>query len=121
MSGPGATAHASSRMQQRGLPPLVLDWLQAYGRELHDHRGATILHFDKRARRRLERAVGREPVRRMKAWLSAYAVVSPDGHVITTGHRFKRIRRDPKGPRSAVVSTVDVEMRYSTALRLSVC
>lgn len=86
------TYHGTVRAQQRGLPPLVLDWLNNYGREHHDGRGATILFFDKSARRRLERAVGREPVRRMHEWLNASAVVSGDGCLITAGHRFKRIR-----------------------------
>lgn len=86
------TYHGTVRAQQRGLPPLVLDWLESYGHERHDGHGATILFFDKSARRRLERAVGREPVRRMHEWLDAYAVVSGDGCLITAGHRFKRIR-----------------------------
>lgn len=85
------TAHAATRVQQRALPPLVLDWLHTYGHEHHDGRGATVLFFNKTARRRLERGVGREPVRRMKQWLNAYAVVSDDGQVVTAGHRFKRI------------------------------
>ena len=86
------TNHAAARVQQRALPPLVLDWLHAYGHEHHAGRGATVLCFDKPARRRLERAVGREPVRRMKQWLNTYAIVSGDGQVVTAGHRFKRIR-----------------------------
>lgn len=90
---PLLTAHASTRAQQRGLPPLVLDWLHAFGEEHHDSRGATILFFNKVARRRLERAVGREPVRRMQQWLNAYAVVSNDGKLVTAGHRYKRIRQ----------------------------
>lgn len=85
------TKHAAARIQQRALPPLVLDWLHTYGHEQHDGRGAMILFFNKSARRRLERAVGREPVRRMKQWLNAYAVVSTVGQVITAGHRCTRI------------------------------
>jgi len=85
------TQHGAVRVQQRALPPLVLDWLHTYGHEHHDGHGAMILFFDKPARRRLERAVGREPVRRMKQWLNAYAVVSGEGQVITAGHRFRRI------------------------------
>jgi hypothetical protein len=84
--------HAAERMQQRGLPPLVIDWLHNYGHEHHDHLGGVILYFDKRARRQLERAVGREPVRRMKKWLNAYAVVGGDGRLVTAGHRYQRVR-----------------------------
>jgi hypothetical protein len=87
------TGHAAKRLQQRGLPPLVLDWLTAYGQEHHDGHGATILYFNKPARRRLERAVGRLPLRRMADWLNAYAVISTDGALITAGHRYRRIPR----------------------------
>ena len=92
-SDPLLTGHASRRLQQRALPPLVIDWLHAYGREHHDHRGGVILYFDRRARRRLERDVGRQPVRRMKEWLNAYAVVGGDGRLVTAGHRYDRIYR----------------------------
>lgn len=87
------TAHGHKRTQQRALPPLVFDWLHQFGHEHHDGRGGVILHFDKLARRRLERVVGREPVRRMKDWLNAYAVITTDGQLITAGYRFKRILR----------------------------
>ena len=84
------TQPARTRCQQRGLPPLVLHWLDDFGREVHVP-GATIRHFDKRARRRLERTVGREPVRRLHEYLDAYAVYGPDGQIITTDHRYQRI------------------------------
>lgn len=86
------SSHAASRVQQRALPPLVLDWLHQFGHEHYDGRGGVILHFNKPARRRLERAVGCEPVRRMKDWLNAYVVITTDGDIITAGHRFKRLR-----------------------------
>ena len=85
------TDHGRLRMQQRGIPPLIVQWLEAYGSEKFDHRGGCILHFDKRARRRLEREVGREPVRRMHEWMDAYIVVAMDGTVVTVGHRYERI------------------------------
>ena len=87
------TTHASTRAQQRGLPPLVLHWLDDFGREVPAPGGATLRHFDKRSRRCLERAVGREPVRRMHEYLDAYAVYGTDGTLITIGHRYARIRR----------------------------
>ena len=86
------TAHAHIRMKQRWLPPLVLHWLDAYGDERHDGHGATIQYFSKPARRRLERDIGREPVRRMHEYLDAYAVYGTDGGLITAGHRYQRIR-----------------------------
>lgn len=47
--------HARARMRQRAISPLAVEALLAYGRGEHDHRGGTILFFDKTARRRLER------------------------------------------------------------------
>lgn len=85
--------HARTRMQQRGLPPLVLHWLDDFGSEVPAPGGATLRHFDKRARRRLERSVGREPVRRQHEYLDAYAVYANDGTLITIGPRYQRIRR----------------------------
>jgi hypothetical protein len=86
------TFHAQKRMQQRSIPPLVVQWLEEYGDEVHDHRGGIILHFGKHARRRLEKAVGREPIRRMNDWLRTYLVVSTDGVRITAGVRYRRIK-----------------------------
>lgn len=87
------TYHASTRLQQRGIPPLIIQWLEDYGREVHDGHGGVILCFDKDAKRRLQRVVGREPVRRLNDWLDIYAVYSLDGRLITTGHRYQRIKR----------------------------
>lgn len=87
------TLHARTRLQQRGLPLLVLDWLDAYGNESHDGHGAVIRHFTKECRRRLERDIGREPVRRLHEYLDAYAVYGRDGSLITAGHRYHRIVR----------------------------
>ena len=83
--------HAAARMQQRGLPPLVLQWFEDYGSERYDGHGGVIRFFDKRARRALERSVGREPVRRMHEWLNSYAVVAHDGTAVTVGRRHKRL------------------------------
>ena len=84
--------HASTRSRQRAIPPLVLQWLEDFGSETYDGNGAVILCFDKRAKRRLESAMGKMPVQRMKEWLSAYAIVALDGTMITTGYRSKRVK-----------------------------
>lgn len=78
-------------MQQRGIPPGVVDLLLSYGSVEHDHHGAEIYHFDKPAIRRLEHAWGRTLVRRLDGLRRAYAVVHA-GQVVTTGHRYDRIR-----------------------------
>ena len=83
--------HAATRMQQRSLPPLVLQWLEDYGAERYDGHGGVIRFFDKRARRALERSVGREPGRRMQDWLDAYVVLAHDGTTVTVGRRYRRL------------------------------
>lgn len=87
-----ATRHGIARMQQRGIPPLIIQWLQDFGREAHDGHGGRILWFDKPARRRVESAAGREPVRRMHEWMNSYAVFGENDDLITAGRRYKKVR-----------------------------
>lgn len=84
------TEHARTRMQQRAIPPAVVEALLAYGEEEHDHHGGSILYFNKAARQRLERE---RRIRDLERYLDAYAVVAGTGEIITVGHRDKRIVR----------------------------
>lgn len=86
------TPHAHTRMQQRGLPPGIVNLLLAYGSIAHDHHGAEVFHFDKAAMRRLEHDWGRSFLRKLDGLRRAYAVVR-DGRVVTAGHRYDRIHR----------------------------
>lgn len=43
------TAHAQKRAQQRGIPPLIDELLDLYGREQHDGRGGVILFLTGKA------------------------------------------------------------------------
>lgn len=85
------TRHARVRAQQRGLPPLIIDWLFRYGTEREDGCGATVLFFDRNSRRTLERECGRRVVSHLERYLSAYAVVAGDD-VVTVGHRYRPMR-----------------------------
>ncbi len=87
------TAHAQARMQQRGVTPGLLELLDAYGATEHDHRGAEVRYFNKAARRRLQRAEGRDVYRAIEAKLNVYAVVTRDGCLVTVGRRDHRINR----------------------------
>jgi hypothetical protein len=87
------THHSSTRAQQRGVPPLIDHWLDQYGEEKFDGHGGVIQFFNHRSIRTIERNEGREPVRRLWEYLDSYKVVSShDGHTITLGKRFRRIR-----------------------------
>lgn len=81
--------HASIRCQQRGIPPIVVDMLLRYGQHEHDHAGAEIVYFDKRARKKVETYSG-GLIGKMSEYLDSYAVVS-DGNILTVGIRHKRI------------------------------
>lgn len=111
----GYSAHAAARMQQRGIREDVVDLLLRYGREEHDHRGGTIVYFDKVARARmardphcplpaLPRRKGRVslfeiyavlPRKRGRGLLNSriYAVLGRSGEIVTVGHRYARIWR----------------------------
>ncbi len=70
------TDHASIRQQQRGIPPLVADWLMSYGAEQFDGHGGIVRYFSKQCIRRLEREVGRTAVARMSEFMRCYLVQS---------------------------------------------
>ena len=87
----GLTAHARSRMKQRGIRPEAVECLLDFGRESFDHRGGVVLYLDKAARRRLARAQpGRKDLERVAGM---YAVLGMDGAVITVGHRRGRVKK----------------------------
>ena len=87
------TRHAKVRMQQRGISTVALESLLRYGAEAHDHHGGTIVYFDKQARGRLLKGSGRKRYGQMEKKLNTYAVISPQGAIVTVGHRQRRIRR----------------------------
>ena len=85
--------HAQQRMQQRGIPLKVVDYLLAYGRVSHDHHGGCVIWLDKRSREKLEAEEGKRVFRGMDKCLNAYVVTDTDGTVVTVGHRYRRIKR----------------------------
>ena len=87
------TQHAQARMQQRGITMQTLESLLDCGAIAYDHRGATIVYFDKKAKSRLRKIAPRQAYRAMEKQLNAYAVVAHDGVVVTVGRREKRIPR----------------------------
>jgi hypothetical protein len=85
--------HARARMQQRGVPPVLIELLDVYGATQYDHCGAAVRYFNKAARRRLEAGEGRAVYRAVEAKLNVYAVVARDGCLVTVGRRDHRINR----------------------------
>jgi hypothetical protein len=88
------TKHAACRAQQRCIDPLLDEWLDRFGEEEYDGRGYIRKYFSKKSIRSMERAFGRESVRRYADKLHVYKVESSrSGDVITTGYRTKHIKR----------------------------
>ena len=85
------TEHARVRAQKRSIPPLIVDWLFGFGARERAGDGAEVLFFDKRARRELEKTVGKQVVGRLSPMLDAYLVVH-ESSVVTAGWRYKRVR-----------------------------
>jgi hypothetical protein len=79
-------------MQQRNIPPMVLDLLVEFGASEPSGDGTTKLFFNKPARRKLKAYAG-PLVDVLEPHLDVYAVVASDMKVITVGHRIERIRR----------------------------
>jgi hypothetical protein len=85
------TIHADVRAQQRGISPLVVDLLLQFGKREHDHAGAEIVFFDRRAKKDVESYTGGS-IGKLSEQMDSYAVVS-GGCVITVGMRYKKINR----------------------------
>ena len=84
------TKHATRRMQQRGIPELVIDLLQRCGTWIRC-KGADRLIFDKAAIKRLKRYLGdSRAVAAVERWLDVYAVIGDDGVLITVAHQTHR-------------------------------
>ena len=88
------TFHASSRSQQRGVPPLIREWLQDFGESQYDGHGGVVRFFSKKSVRALERNYGAAPVRRFHEFMRSYLVEASDsGVVLTIGKRYKSVHR----------------------------
>lgn len=86
------TRHAYTRVQQRGISPLVIDLIRQFGSSEPAGDGCCKLFFDKQARKRLRPYAG--PLANLlNDHLDAYIVVGADDRVITAAHRTERIRR----------------------------
>jgi len=85
------TKHARTRLQQRAIPPLIIEWLCKYGCRLKGMNGTTVCFFDRESRRSLASEVGQVVVRRLADLMDTYLVMSGDS-IVTIGHRYKPLR-----------------------------
>ncbi len=92
MSAMALTTHAERRLQQRSIPPFLLELLLQFGARVQQN-GSECISLDKASRRELKRFVGDRIYRRIEDLLDVYAIVSRDGFVITAGYRLERLNR----------------------------
>lgn len=86
------TKHASTRMQQRGIPLLVVELIMTFGASEPAGSGTQKFFLDKRARHKVKSFAG-TLASAIEPLLDAYVLVSDQGTVITTAHRTERIHR----------------------------
>jgi len=88
------TRHAKVRLQQRAIPPIVVELLTRFGTPVRSARAETFI-FDQAARKELRRHLGGErSLKLIEPWLDAYLVIADGGPVITVGRRHKALHRD---------------------------
>ena len=91
------TEHAQSRMQQRAVPPRVVEHVLDFGRVTRgpgrDGSRADVYFMDRRGRAALGKAIGEDELAQLGRKLNVYVVVGDDGRVVTVGRRTKRRRR----------------------------
>ena len=80
----GLTKHASERMQQRSIPPIVVEFLLDHGQPERGPGGAERFTFCKRSWRRLQREFG-PAAGHFERYRHVYAVVC-DGRVVTVAY-----------------------------------
>lgn len=86
--------HARVRNQQRGIPPVVHEWLTRFGSEHYDGHGGIKVFFSKDSKKRMEKELGKSFVHKNEQYLQIYRIESShDGQIITCGHLTKRMKR----------------------------
>lgn len=85
--------HAAVRLQQRAIPPFIIELLKRFGSEMRCG-GAERLFFDKAARKGIEHHMGgHRSLRHVEPWLNVYAVIGDNGRLVTVAHRSRRLKQ----------------------------
>jgi hypothetical protein len=66
--------HAQVRMQQRGFPRRVINWLSDYGQVDHQRGGSRLFYFNKRSRHAIKTDLGSRALKGYSKCLNAYMV-----------------------------------------------
>ena len=85
------TKHAKQRMQQRSIPPIIVDWLIRFGQSEPSGDGTRKYYFDKSSHRRFQKYAGQLSAM-LEQYLNVYVVLDNDFTVVTVAPRCERIR-----------------------------
>lgn len=77
----GLSPHAGIRIQQRGIPRDMIQFLVRHGRQQQDHLGGIVVTFDGQSLERISRREPPELWRRASEERSLYAVIDGQGRV----------------------------------------
>ena len=89
----GMTRHARERLQQRAIPPMMVELLERFGSPVRCGKAERLI-FDKAATRRLRHYLGGERgLRAVDRWLNVSIIIGDGGRVISTMHQDRRVRR----------------------------
>ena len=88
------TEHARSRMQQRTIPPQVVEHILDFGCAARcpgkDGARADVYFMDRRGRAALGNAIGEDRYAQVEGKLNAFVVIGDEGCVVTVGRQTKR-------------------------------
>lgn len=81
------TTHAQRRSHERGIPQLIIDALQDYGDTRSACNGSEEFYFTRKSWKRFASYVG-PLVTKLEKYRNTYAIVAPDGFVVTVAWRY---------------------------------
>ena len=84
--------HMVVRSQQRGIKEEIVDVLIDFGDPSHTRGGTISYCMNKKSRKRARAELGGAKYRELERWMGCYAVVSPEGTVITLARRLQHRR-----------------------------
>ena len=85
------TLNAQTRLDQRGISPVIVDWLEQYG-VIEPQNGSELIYFNQLSLKRLAKYTGgiSNKIDKLK---SIYLVRGSNGKIITAGYRDESIKR----------------------------
>lgn len=71
----------------------ILELLEEYGAQEKSHNQCEVIYFDKKSKQRMAKQLDPKTSKKIEKYMRAYAVMRPDGVVVTTGYRNKRVKK----------------------------